>query len=299
MSLKKLANNDELGNPVAHFFKSGNVLRKADDCGLIGLKSFLPKSWEKGTRVEYDVWYSFPDNKIHGYVYTDLLTNFIYLRVASEKFASEAMSRAAESKVTEEGERLFLEIAKNCEDKYRLRPSRSAHDFVIFLAGTNILNKVTDWAKVDNAVRQGAKLKCHPLTSAPAYQHLVHKYGDAVIPKKISGHQLLQEAKIVGCCDNSEMGIAALAKGKTVYRFGKQNHWCTYSAIYKSLLHNGQLSAEKLKAILSCKTSGLVPASIDEPQERIQKFFLQYDQEEHLAPKDIGDQMQSVKRAYA
>jgi uncharacterized small protein (DUF1192 family) len=42
--LKKLANNDELGNPVAHFFKSGNVLRKADDRGLIGLKSFLPKS---------------------------------------------------------------------------------------------------------------------------------------------------------------------------------------------------------------------------------------------------------------
>lgn len=298
MSLKKLADNDELGNPVAHFFKSGNVLRNTDDHSLIDLKTFLPRTWDKGTKVEYDVWYSFPDDKIHGYVYTDLLTKFIYLRVASEKFASEAMTRAAQSEITDEGERLFAEIAKNCGDKYRLRPSRNAYDFVIFLAGTNILNKVTDWEKVDNAVKQGARLKCHPLTSSPAYQHLVHKYGDVVIPKKVSGHQLLDEAKIVGCCDNSEMGIAALAKGKTVYRFGKQDEWCTYSAIYRALDRRGQLCPERLKSILSCQNSGLVPSNIEKPYVRIMRFFAEYKGYIHVSPRDFGGRVQQADFAY-
>ncbi|MBT8449410.1 MAG: hypothetical protein KJO69_06950 [Gammaproteobacteria bacterium] len=282
---------------MAHFFKSGNVLRKKDAHGLIDLKTFLPKKWSNNTKVEYDIWYSFNDNKIHGYVYTDLLTQFIYLRVASEKLATEAMGKAAQSEVTKEGERLFAEIAKNCEDKYRLRPSRNAYDFVIFLAGSNILGKVTDWGKIDNAVSQGAKLKCHPLTSAPAYQHLVHKYGDAVIEKKISGHQLLEEAAIVGCCDNSEMGLAALSKGKTVYRFGKADEWCTYSAIYRALDVKGQLSQKRLKAILSNKCSGLIPANVGKPHDRVMQFFYQYEGYEHVAPKNFGDRVQQARIA--
>lgn len=298
MSLKKLADNDELGNSVAHFFKSGNVLRVVDDQGLIELKRFLPKNWDKGTKVEYDVWYSFPDKKIHGYVYTDLLNKFIYLRAASEKLSTEAMLKSAQGDITEEGERIFADIANNSRDKYRLRPCREMHDFVIFLAGTNILSKVTDWAKIDNAVKQGAKLKCHPLTSAPAYQHLVHKYGDAVIAKKISGHQLLDDAAIVGCCDNSEMGIAALAKGKTVYRFGKQDEWCTYSAIYRALEVKGRLSPDRLKSILSSPTSGLVPSNIDKPYDRIMRFFAEYKGIKHVAPKGFGNRVQRADFAH-
>jgi hypothetical protein len=298
--LKKLADNDELGNPVAHFFKSGNVLRSKDNDKLVQLKSLMPEKWINDTKIEYDVWYDFPnDKRIHGYVYTDVLTQFLYLRVASSMWAIDAMKRAAVTEITEEGERFFKEITNNSGDKYRLRRKGLKHDFVIFLPGTNILDKVTDWGKVDSAVKQGAKLKCHPLTSAPAYEHLVHKYGDAVIDKKASGHELLDNASIVGCCDNSEMGIVALAKGKTVHRFGKQEQWCTYSAIYKALLHDGQLNADRLKAILSCKGSGLIPASIDYPQERINRFFLQYGQEEHVAPKNFSSRVQSVKRAYA
>ena len=296
--MKKLANNDELGNSVAHFFKSGNVLRKADDHGLIGLKTFLPKTWYRGTKVEYDVWYSFPAEKIHGYVYTDLLTKFIYLRVASEKLATEAMIKSSQEDITEEGEKIFTDIANNSRDKYRLRPCREMHDFVIFLAGTNILDKVTDWAKIDNAVKQGAKLKCHPLTSASAYQHLVHKYGNAVIAKKVSGHQLLDEAAIVGCCDNSEMGIAALAKGKAVYRFGKQDEWCTYSAVYRALDTGGQLCPRRLKSILSSQKSGLVPTNIYKPYERIMRFFAEYKGYEHVSPRDFGGRVQQADIAH-
>ena len=296
--MKKLADNDELGNPVAHFFKSGNVLRSKDNNQLTKLKSLLPENWANGTKVEYDVWYDFPnDKRIHGYVYTDVLTQFLYLRVASSMWAKKAMKKAAQAQITEEGEQLFAEIANNCEDKYRLRSKGIKEDFVIFLAGTNILNKVTNWEKIDNAVSQGAKLKCHPLTAAPAYEHLVHKYGDAVIEKKASGHELLNNASIVGCCDNSEMGIAALAKGKTVHRFGKEDQWCTYSAIYNALMDRGQLSEDRLKAILSCKDSGLIPASIDFPVERINRFFMQYIQEDHVAPKNFSGRVQPVNRA--
>ena len=299
MSLKKLADNDELGNPVAHFFKSGNVLRSRDNDQLMRLKSLVPEKWINDTKVEYDVWYDFPnDQRIHGYVYTDLLTQFLYLRVASSMWATDAMNRAAKTDVTEEGEQLFAKIAKNCGDKYRLRRKGLAHEYVIFLAGTNILDKVTDWEKVDEAVAQGAKLKCHPLTAASAYEHLVHKYGDAVIEKKASGHELLESAQIIGCCDNSEMGIAGLASGKTVYRFGKEDQWCTYSAIYRALLDRGELNPERLKAILSCKDSGLIPASIDSPVERINRFFIQYGTEEHVAPRNFSGRVQSVNRAY-
>lgn len=297
MSLRKLADNDELGNSVAHFFKSGNVLRSKANDKLTELKTLLPESGLNGTKVEYDVWYDFPsDKRIHGYVYTDMLTQFLYLRVASSVKASQAMKKAAETKVSKEGERLFTEMANSCRDKYRLRTKNLQHDFVVFLAGTNILNKVTDWKKIDNAVRQGAKLKCHPLTSAPAYQHLVHKYGDAVIEKKVSGHELLNNAKVIGCCDNSEMGISGLAKGKTVYRFGKEDQWCTYSAIYRAVMDKGQLSADKLKAILSCKESGLIPASVKNPEHRIDRFFNQYALEEHVAPKSFSGRVQQANR---
>tara|TARA_A200000159_G_C7322449_1_gene339407 strand:+ start:202 stop:1104 length:903 start_codon:yes stop_codon:yes gene_type:complete len=297
MSLKKLADNDELGNPVAHFFKSGNVLRSKSNDKLTPLISLLPKSGMNGTKVEYDIWYDFPsDNRIHGYVYTDVLTEFLYLRVASSVWATKAMQKAAEVKISDEGERLFSILANNCGDKYRLRSRSLNHEFVVFLAGTNILNKVTDWEKIDNAVRQGAKLKCHPLTSASAYQHLVHKYGDAVIDKKVSGHQLLDNAEIVGCCDNSEMGIAAMAKGKTVYRFGKEDQWCTYSAIYRALMHKGHLNSDRLKAILSCKVSGLIPASDPNANKRIDGFFAQYAKEDHIAPKNFSGRVQQADR---
>ena len=299
MTLKKLADKDELGNPVAHFFKSGNVLRSKDNDQLTQLKSLVPEKWINDTKVEYDVWYDFPsDQRIHGYVYTDVLTQFLYIRVASCMWATDAMKRAVKTDITEEGERLFSEMANNCGDKYRLRKKGLAYEYVIFLAGTNILDKVTDWKKVDKAVAQGAKLKCHPLTAAPAYEHLVHKYGDAVIEKKVSGHELLNNAQVVGCCENSEMGLAGLAKGKTVYSFSKGGQWCTYSAIYRALLDKGQLSADKLKAILSCKDSGLVPASIEYPQERINRFFFQYGQEEHVEPRNFSGRVQSVNRAY-
>ena len=298
--MDRLAANDELGNPVAHFFKSGNVLRNPKSNRLVEIKKLIPETWINGTKVEYDIWYNFDDDRVHGYVYTDLLTKFIYLRVASEKMATAIMVKAAGGRITNQGEKIFKSIAQSTEDKYRLRPTAEQHAFVVFLAGTNILDKGTDWKKVEAAVKQGAKLKCHPITAASAYENLRHRFGrDNVIDKKKSGAALLDRAEIVGCCDNSEMGIVALAKGKNIYRFGKQNQWCTYSAIYRALDDEGTLQQSRLKAILSSQSSGLISTIDAEPADKVAQFFSQYSGCQHVAPKNISYKLQSINRAYA
>jgi hypothetical protein len=290
--LNKLAEHDELGNAAAHFFKSGNVLRNKKSERLVALKKLLPETW-RGTKIEYDLWYSFDEGKIHGYVYTDVMTKFIYIRAASFRHALDTMRLAASGEITEAGEKKFKDIADNNEDKYRLRPTSDQHDFVIFLAGTNILDKVTDWPKVERAIKQGAKLKCHPLTSPTVYQHLLHKYGaENVIGKKISGKDILDRAAIVGCCENSEMGIAALAKGKTVYLFGKNDQWCTYTAIYRAIEKNGRLSADRLKAVLSSNISGLIAVGDRNQQDKIHGFFEQYTGVEHVPPRSFSGRVQ-------
>jgi hypothetical protein len=292
--LRKLAENDELGNSAAHFFKSGNVLRNTKSDHLITIRDKLPDGW-RGTKIEYDLWYNFSDKKIHGYVYTDLLTKFIYIRAASEEYAMLAMQQAANSEITAEGEALYNDIAQNNEDKYRLRSTEEQHEFVIFLPGTNILDRVTDWPKVERAMAQGAKLKCHPLTSPTVYQHLLYKYGrENVIEKKKSGKKILDQAAIVGCCENSEMGLAALAKSKKVYLFGKRNEWCTYTAIYRALERGGSLQADLLKAVLSSESSGLISANVSRCQDNIMSFFDQYIGVEHVAPRSFGDRVQQA-----
>ena len=51
-------------------------------------------------------------------------------------------------------------------------------------------------------------------------QYLKNLYGeDNVLNKKESGHELMHAADIVGCCWNSEMGIAAIAAGKGFHLF--------------------------------------------------------------------------------
>jgi hypothetical protein len=42
MALKRLAKNDVLGNDVAHFFKSGNIIRGKESNSLASLRDLLP-----------------------------------------------------------------------------------------------------------------------------------------------------------------------------------------------------------------------------------------------------------------
>ena len=276
MALQKMADNEELGNAAAHFFKSGNVLRAKENKEVEELKDLLPAKGPNNTNIEYDLWYSVGNSKqVKGFVYTDSMTNFMYIRPANSFHVRDIMQKAAQYPVTEEGERLFSYIQQEAKDKYSLKSRKvPEHKFVIFLPGTNIYNKVVDEDKVKRAIDQGAMLKMHPISASGLELHLNRIYGkDKIINKKLSGHLVLESADIVGCCSNSEMGLAALCKGKSVYLFDKETDIRTYTAIYEALKVDKGLSVKKFKSILSCPYSGLVSKYCDNPQDRVNQFF--------------------------
>lgn len=285
MAFFKMSTNEELGDSVTHFFKTGGVLRNKDET-LLPLKKLLPTNGPMGTRVEYDVWYDMADkNRVHGYVYTDAMGKFLYLRVGDADRSYAAMEKAANSDLTAEGWHILNDLASSSSDKYKLRKTAKTYDKVVFLAGANILDKAVDWPNLDDLVTKGWKLKCHPLTSRDLNQLLIKRFGhNAVIDKKVSGYSLLEGASAVACAENSEMGIVAVAKGKELVGVGCGNKQLTYSAIYAQL----NLSADKrttLAKILSCKSSGLIPVIAQDAEERVQLFFNQYKELPHVEPK--------------
>jgi|TARA_B110000858_G_scaffold198182_1_gene263040 hypothetical protein len=288
MALQKLAENDVLGNSAAHFFKSGNIVRGSEIDGLAELKDLLPTKGPNGTNVEYDIWYDMADQeRIHGYMYTDAMAKFLYIRAAGAYWTHKIMQQASKEPITEEGERIFQDLAENSVDKYKLRKARSQHDFVIFLPGTNIIKEALDWDKMENAIKQGAKLKCHPITAPGLVANLKHRYGkENILDKKLSGHELMAGASIVGCCENSEMGIVSLAQGKKTYLFGHGHKHLTYSALYNTIWKGGKADVNKLKSILSAKYSGMIPVIAESPQEYINSYFNHYKEMPHVKPRN-------------
>lgn len=290
MALVRMSSKETLGDSATHFFKSGNILRNKENDALSSIQELLPIEGPNGTRVEYDLWYDTGvADKIHGYVYTDAMAKFLYIRIPSKVFAFKKMQEAAKGEITEEGLRIFEDLAKNSLDKYKLRKAREQYPFVIFLPGTNIINDVLNWDRLHNAIKQGAKLKCHPISSPSLVTKLKAEYGaDNILDKKVSGHQYLENAKVVGCCSNSEMGLVALAKGKQVHLFDRPEapKLYTYSAIYDTLLDNGRLSEDKFKRILSNKECGLIPVIAENPQEYIDNFFNSVKDIPHVSPKN-------------
>ena len=263
-----------MGDTAAHFFKSGNTLRAGNFDELIKISELLPTD----RKVEYDIWYDKNDEQtVHGYVYTDMANQFLYIRPACTVRTYQTMVEAAQSDITDEGEMLY-EKMQLCNDKYRLRKAKASHDFVIFLSGSNIFDKISDISRLQNAVSQGAKCKLHPLSAAPMVAYIKNKLGsDCLIDKNISGHQLMTDASIVGAFTNSEMGLVAASLGKTVYLFNDVRKIYTYSGIYNAVFPGDVYSEERMKRVLSCKSSGLISMFASNPQENIDLFFKRFE----------------------
>jgi len=288
MALETLAFNDVLNNDIAHFFKSGNIRRSDENNQLNKIHHLLPKKGNYGTNLEYDIWYDFKnDPKIRGYVYTDVMTKFVYLKPASSMYSVKLLKECLKGKITEEGEKIFEDISQNNKDKYKLRNTIDEHPYVIFLPGTNILNEITDDVKIEKAIKSdGAKLKPHPLTAPFIMSFLRAKYGkNTLIHKNVSGHELLNRTEVVGCCSNSEMGLIGLAQGKRVKLFDKNKIKAkTYTHIYEVLFQDGYPVINDLKRLLSADYSGLIHHSTKNPKERIDNFFKYFKKIQHVKP---------------
>ena len=289
MALQTLSTKESLGDKTTHFFKTGSLLRNPDD-KLVAVLALLPKEGPNGTRVEYDIWYDMADPKrVHGYMYTDVMGKFVYLRVGDVARTHAIMEKAATSPITDEGLAIFNDLKITSTDKYKLRKARVSHDFVLFLAGANILNKAVDWQKIEDCVKQGAKIKCHPLSSRDLVAMLHKRYGrNNVLDKNLSGYDLLESASQIGCAENSEMGLIGLAKGKVLHDIGCGNKQLTYSPIYNALSNSNQLPSDALLRIVSTKWSGLIPANAPNPQEYVDEYFAEYGDFPHVKPKPLN-----------
>jgi len=290
VAFKALARKDELGNNAAHFFKSGNILRNPK-CSSLGGAELLPEKGLYNTNLEYDLWYDIGGKeKIHGYVYTDALSDYLYLRPANSHFSDKAMFDSLKVEPTEYGESLVNEMGTGIPDKYRLKNALSKHGFVIFLPGTNCIDKALDWDKAKAAVAQGAVVKPHPLSSMSLLVYLNKVFGAGnVLDRKTSGHELIYDADIVGCCANSEMGIAAIAANKGFHIFSdlKDPKHFTYTSIYKALLSGGSYR-ENLIKLLGSSFSGVINVKKDDSIDRIASFFNQFSEVSHVEPKNTN-----------
>ena len=289
MPLETLAFNDVLNDKTAHFFKSGNTRRSSKNQRLNKLHQLLPEKGNYETNLEYDIWYDFKNEpKIRGYVYTDVMTKFLYLKPASSMYSESIIKEAIKHEITEEGEAIFQDMLDTPNDKYKLSKSDAEYPYVIFLPGTNILFDVVDEKRIKNAVeKDGAKLKLHPLTSPFAVSYLKTTYGkENIIDRKLSGHDILKKSKIVGTFSNSEMGLVALAQGSKVNIFDKKNiSKKTYTAIYKALWREGEANIEELKRLLSCDFCGLVSYLSKNPEQKIKNFWDFFKDVIHVKPK--------------
>jgi len=288
MPLETLAFNDVLNNNIAHFFKSGNIRRSEVNKQLDKIHHLLPTKGNHGTNLEYDIWYDFKnEKKIRGYVYTDIMTKFVYIKPASSLYSLKLLKECVRGEITQEGEKIFDDIANQNADKYNLQTTDIDYPYVVFLAGTNILEEITDDVKLLKAIKEeGAKLKPHPLTSPFTMSFLKAKYGkDSLVNKNLSGHEILNRAKVVGCTTNSEMGLIALAQGKRVNLFDRPKIACkTYTHIYKVLFEQGYPVINDFKRLLSATNSGLIYHATEQPEEKIKNFFHYFNKVEHVKP---------------
>ena len=102
-----VAFNDVLNDEIAHFFKSGTLRRSDKNDKLDKIHHLLPEHGNYNTNLEYDIWYDFVnERKIRGYVYTDIMTKFVYLRPASSLYCSKIMNDAVMSDITIQGEEI-------------------------------------------------------------------------------------------------------------------------------------------------------------------------------------------------
>jgi len=275
-----MSSNEWLGDPVTHFMKTGNALRSDENDDLANISQLIPKT-VNGVKVEYDISYESPRDRIHGYKYTDLLTKVIMVSPCNYEIAVNNLIEQIKKGPTEEGLAVLAKLKENLTDKYMLdeESDENVKDLVI-LPGTNLLTKEGGWCdmeKIDRLVEEGAYVKLHPIT-AKVWQTMLNKrWGDKCINNDVALYPLLKNCERAYFCMSSETGISATILGKKLGlidlkdRKGRGTFEHVYNALdrcgVKDTLYN------KFAALLSHPESGLVCVYHDNYQERIDAYF--------------------------
>jgi hypothetical protein len=304
MSLSKLSLDDKFGVNSSHFFKSGNIPQSEISQELKNVVQLLPERGPHLTHIDYDIWFDMRDYpKVHGYCYTDVLSNFIMLRCCSAQHSTLHIEHViSNTSINQKGTDIFNFLVENNSDKYTLRKIRNKFNkndlkAVVFLPGNNIYDSIVDLQKVDTFVEEhNAKIKFHPLTPEILESKVTKRYGsNRVISSKFSGHEIMENAEIVAAGRNSEMGLISAIKNKQVFLFDKDtdDRVYTYSHIYNNVIEKefgyfGETDnyETRFKKIFSSNYSGLISKFSDVNLE-VTEFFNYYKKFEHVKPKDV------------
>ncbi|HWT40130.1 MAG TPA: hypothetical protein VN081_02560 [Dongiaceae bacterium] len=288
MPLEPLSNDEWVNDVTTHLGKSGATLRSKANERLTALGAAIPRS-HRGVPVEYDITYNDTGNVVRGYKMTDLMTTCLWTAICMEVHCVNSLMWCIEQGPTEEGMEVMRKTAEASTDKYRqlTLPLKDPPKKIIIIPGSNLmLKRALDIPRMKRLVEEGCVIKPHPITNGLDMANLKRIFGEKNVLRPTQAlYPLIREAEKLWVGGNSESGIVSMMYQKPYSVIGTVNglYVPTYVAFYKAMasVPSSLSDHEKLGALFSHPESGLLSIFHENPEERMKKFFAQYDKFEH------------------
>jgi hypothetical protein len=153
----------------------------------------------------------------------------------------------------------FSKLIDSAGDKYFLDETEEFSDKVVLLCGSNMLGTHTKKELIDDAVKQGAMLKPHPVTTEDVLELLERTWKNKVYGPMQSGFNFYKNAKEVWTTRFSEFSLFSILEEKKLHFI--DNDLIVQRGSYKSinlyLEITGNQNKEGLNKILNSNLSGI------------------------------------------
>lgn len=272
--------DERVGRIPTHFFKTRTLLRSEPNKDYLNISHKIPSHWQ-GVEVLYDIYFDrgIKDHNnipiLEGFGYTDFFNKWIYFRPFS-RVLDELYLKNLLTMDIKIDKRLVNSMINSIGDKYVQKPLSCKNNYpsgVIFLPGTNLLEtKYIDYSTVKQAVKNGAKVKPHPLTTRFHHRWLEHIFGKKnLIDINESGLSYLMNCDEIFGCGNSEMLLKAILMDKKVHIVELDNSECFggFRAIYRA----SKLKKENILKIISSDRSGIINVQDKSFEKKMNNFF--------------------------
>lgn len=218
----------------------------------------------RGYKVDFDCVYEISDNipSVAIYEYCSALGG-ISIRYLDHNIHTSVLNSSIEHSSTIHD---YVNDLVECTvpDKYKMRRTPLVHDRVVLLPGTNYLHEDVNFELVNEAVRDGAYIKPHPVTLASDIQMLNELYPDRVIGQKVSGADLVRTAKWVYSTKHSELWFQGIASNVGMRYIGNDHPHALYMPVINEMhSHNVYEPTVVLNRLFSSPTSGIMFPSDD------------------------------------
>ena len=274
-----MSSNEWLGDSTTHFMKTGNTLRSKRNDDLVLISNHIPKI-ANGVKVEYDISYESPRDRIHGYKFTDLMTKVVMITPCNYDIAVDNLRKCIRKGVTQEGLDILNKIRDNLNDKYILEDVEVPAREVVIMPGTNLITKEGGWVdleKVDELVKNGAYVKLHPVTAKVWQTIFKNRWGDHCLGKDVALYPLVRRAEKTYFCMNSETGLSSAILGKKLGVVDKKDRKGkgTFEHVYRAIDTCGVKDTmyNRIAALFSHPESGFITVYHDNYEEKVNTYF--------------------------